>query len=115
MIAKNNFTKLFFFIIFTIGSTKIMASDVIRCKDIMNASKEARIALHSLAQDRAREDIEEFTGRKITRPFPKISSSENLKIEQFMGLIEVFWCETPQTPLHAAWYRFYSINKKVFE
>ncbi|MCK7460478.1 hypothetical protein [Idiomarina aminovorans] len=95
-------------------STPALASGVITCGDVMAVGDEASYTLHAEAQKRAQTAIEEFVGKRVVKPHVDATGS-NANPETMASLIEVFWCETADTPLHSAYYRFYSSNKSVFE
>lgn len=80
----------------------------------MAVGAEAKSTLHKAAQRRAQKEIEEFMERRVINPYAEALGQEG-NPESMASLIEVFWCETPETPLHSAYYRFYSNNKSVFE
>jgi len=89
---------------------------VMTCGDAMSVGEEARLALHQSAQKRAQDSIEEFMGKKIINPYSGHFVKERDATPSTMAyLIEVFWCETDKTPLHTAYYRYYSTNKSAFE
>lgn len=94
--------------------TNILYGKAITCGDTLVLDSEVKAKLHHAAQQRAQQEIEEFIGRKITTPYVNVFG-EKATPEKMLGLIELFWCETTSTPLHSAYYRFYSRNKDVFE
>lgn len=95
-------------------SESYAASEVISCGDVTAVGGEARMALHKLAQERASKEIEEFIERRLVTPYVDAFGSAGDE-ESTASLIEVFWCETNNTPLHDAYYRLYSRNKHLFE
>lgn len=106
--------KSLFSIIVTLCSFSAFASDVISCGDAIMVGGEAKSTLHSKAQRRAQEEIEAFVEKKLTKPFVDALGRKS-DPETMAKLIEVFWCEVDKTPLHSAYYRFYSRNKYVFD
>jgi hypothetical protein len=90
------------------------AANVITCGDVSSVGDESKFLLHKAAQQRAEKKIEEFFERKITQPNAALLGQEGSE-KSMAAIIETFWCETPDTPLHSAYYRFYSNNKSVFE
>jgi len=102
------------FFIAWIPSTAFSASEVISCGDAMAVGVEAKLALHQQAQQRAQVEIEEFQGRKLVVRYINALGSEG-DIDSMASVIEVFWCETADTPLHDAYYRLYSRNMRLFE
>lgn len=98
----------------TVFSFVVNAADVITCGDAMSVGKEAKASLHKEAQKRAQKAVEDFTGKKLTKPYIKIFGQSGTP-ESTLSVIEVYWCETETTPLHSAYYRLYSSNKLFFE
>ncbi|HBC3554585.1 MULTISPECIES: hypothetical protein [Vibrio harveyi group] len=90
-------------------------SNVITCFDVMNddVSRAARSLLHKQAQKRAQDSIESFIEKPVLKPyvdaFGRPSQPENMA-----SVIEVYWCDARDKPLHSAYYDFYSRNKSVF-
>jgi hypothetical protein len=100
-------------LIFTAFNAK---AEVIMCGDVMSVGEEARLTLHKSAQKRAQIVIEDFMEKKITTPYAGwLVKPENATPSTMAYLIEAYWCETDETPLHSAYYRYYSSNKSAFE
>ncbi len=97
-----------------ITSSFAHSSEVITCGDAMSVGSEAKITLHSQAQKRAQTAIESFIEKPVKKPYVNAFGQES-DLNTMSVLIEVYWCETQKTPLHSAYYRFYSNNKSVFE
>ena len=97
-----------------IYSSLANSSDVITCGDAMAVGNEAKLVLHSQAQKRAQKAIESFVEKRVKKPYVNAFGQES-DLNSMSALIEVYWCETQKTPLHSAYYRFYSNNKSVFE
>ena len=83
------------------------------CHDAMSVSGEAKSILHSHAQKRAQSETEEILEKKIINPYMTAFGHEGTP-ETMASLIELYWCESKSTPLHSAYYRYYSSNKVVF-
>jgi hypothetical protein len=92
---------------------RCFAESVTTCGDVMNIGDGARMILHGDAQSRAKQKIELFVEKKVVVPYVD-ALGRKAKPINMARLIEVYWCETQQTPLHSAYYRFYSSNKSVF-
>jgi len=102
---------LLFLGLFSINAT---GSNAISCGDAMSVGNEAKMALHSQAQKRAQKAIEQFVEKKLTKPYINLLGQRS-NAKAMGALIEVYWCETPSTPLHSAYYRYYSNNKSAFK
>ena len=110
-----------FFLIFSLYASNSVAG-VITCGDAMSVNGDARMALHKSAQKRAQLAIEEFTGKKLTIPyvddhtacFGDTCTSKGTP-EGTASIVEVYWCETPSTPLHSAYYNLYSSSSLWFD
>ncbi|AZG36762.1 MULTISPECIES: hypothetical protein [Shewanella] len=90
------------------------SSEVITCGDATSVGREAKLVLHSHAQKRAQQAIELFVEKKVKTPYVNFYGQVS-DLKTMSSLIEVYWCETQETPLHSAYYRFYSNNKSVFQ
>ena len=106
--------KYLVFFIVSMSSVNVMSAGVISCGDAMSVGREARLTLHNEAQKRAQSAIEEFVEKDMVNPYVDLFGQKN-DLKTMADLIEVYWCETPKTPLHSAYYRFYSSNKSVFK
>ena len=91
-----------------------VSAEVITCGDAYKVGGEAKYVLHREAQKRAQVAIEEMFEKKIKKPFVNTFQLETTP-EKMAVFIETFWCESNKTPLHSAYYRFYSSNKHVFK
>lgn len=91
-------------------------SSVITCFDVTNddVSLGAKSALHAQAQQRAQKNIEKFMEKPILKPYVNVFG-QSAKAENMAALIEVYWCDSQDKPLHSAYYDFYSRNKNVFK
>ncbi|OUR75856.1 hypothetical protein A9Q75_17320 [Colwellia psychrerythraea] len=91
-------------------------SKVITCFDVTNdnISRAARSSLHKQAQQRAQRSIELFMEKPILTPYFD-GLGQPAKAENMATLIEVFWCDNQEKPLHSAYYDFYSRNKNAFK
>ena len=89
------------------------ASEVITCGDALSVKGEAKKVIHHAAQTRAQKAIEEFTGKKLKYPYIALIGGRSTA-ENMASVIEIYWCETTKTPLHSAYYRFYSSSKSYF-
>jgi hypothetical protein len=101
-------------ILLTLSPTTYGASEVITCGDAMGVGGVARMALHNQAQERAQKAIEEFIERRLATPYINglgMAGDE----ESMASVIEVFWCDSLDSPLHDAYYSLYSRNKHLFE
>jgi hypothetical protein len=115
--------KKMIFFIFVLYAPSSMATTVITCGDALSVGSEAKILLHQAAQKRAQQDIENFTGKKLTIPYVDDSTACFSKSKCVsMGtakatadIVETFWCETSSTPLHSAYYSLYSSSKLWFD
>ena len=91
----------------------------------MSVIGEAKAVLHKAAQQRAQIEIENFTDKKLTKPyiaaggFESVCGSKKCKMtgtaKTTADFIEIFWCETKSTPLHSAYFRFYTSSKDFFD
>lgn len=79
----------------------------------MSVGGEARTLLHKQAQQRAQHEIESFMEKALMKPYVDVFGLQS-SADVMADLIEIYWCETTNTPLHSAYYRFYSSNKSVF-
>ena len=102
-------------LLFMILAIDVLNGKVITCGDAMIAKGYNRLYLHDIAQQRAQREIEDFMGKKILTPYPSPIVGKNGTLKSMAALIETFWCEAPTTPLHSAYYNFYSRNKSAFE
>ena len=102
--------KIFYLFLLTLN---LLNANVITCGDVISLNGEAKAILHKAAQQRGQIEIEEFVGKKIIKPYYSITGKSNPK--EFAAFIEVYWCESLSTPLHSAYYRFYSRNKGSFD
>lgn len=92
------------------------ASDVITCGDASIVKGEANAILHKAAQKRAQKDFENLVGKKLENPTPDPTAplvkigEKNKKSDpfKFAEFIEFWWCETSKTPLHEAYFRYYT-------
>jgi len=93
------------------------AGDAIRCGDASIVKGEANAMLHQAAQKRAQKDFESLVGKKLQNPTPDPMDAITLKKDKtkiksdpikFAEWIEFWWCETPKTPLHEAYFRYYT-------
>ncbi|MGI2001294.1 hypothetical protein [Shewanella sp. AC91-MNA-CIBAN-0169] len=100
-------------LLFFITSINASATEVITCKDAMSVGGEAKSALHHLAQQRAQLDIENFVEKPLIKPYLDVWGSSSYPAVM-AELVEIYWCEAANTPLHEAYYRFYASNKHVF-
>jgi len=79
----------------------------------MSVGSEARTVLHKQGQQRAQNEIENLMEKPLMKPYVDVFGLKS-SADIMADLIEVYWCETAKTPLHSAYYRFYSSNKNVF-
>ena len=100
-------------LLFLITSINSSATEVITCNDAMAVGGEAKSALHYLAQQRAQHDIESFVEKPVIKPYLDVWGSSSTPAVM-AELVEIYWCETANTPLHEAYDRFYASNKRVF-
>ena len=101
------------------------AAGVITCGDAMAVGAEANASLHKAAQRRAQNEIEDFAEKKLTKPyiaaggFEPVCGGKKCKMtgtpETTAKFVETFWCETSLTPLHSAYFRFYTSSKDFFD
>jgi hypothetical protein len=97
-----------------LSSNALAASEVITCGDATSVGAEARMALHKAAQERAQREIEEFVGKSLEyRYINTLGMSGNA--ETMANVIEVLWCDSPNDPLHDAYYSLYSRHRHLFE
>lgn len=89
-------------------------AEAITCADVTAVKSEAKIILHAAAQKRAQKEAEDLLEKKIATPYLDVLG-QSATPEAMASLIEVYWCESPSTPLHSAYFRFYTSNKHVFE
>lgn len=104
--------QLAFLLVLTF-SASALANDVITCGDAESVGVEAKLALHKEAQQRAQKAIEEFVEKPVVTPYVGAFGAVG-DAKSMAAIIEIYWCESAKTPLHAAYYRFYSSNKSVF-
>jgi hypothetical protein len=105
--------KFSFLVLCLFFSANSFSAEVITCGDARAVGKEAKLILHKQAQERAQKDIEIFVEKTIKTPIVDVWGNKST-VEHMSALIDVYWCETNQTPLHSAYYRFYSSNKYLF-
>lgn len=96
----------------TLSATSL-ASEVITCGDAAFVGTEAKAALHHEAQQRAQKAVEDFVGKPVVTPYVGLLGAPG-DAKNMASLIDIYWCESAKTPLHDAYYRFYSSNKSVF-
>jgi hypothetical protein len=84
------------------------------CEDAFWAEEGMRSALHRTAQQRAESDVEDLMEREVVRPYIDVFGLQSTP-KDMATLIEVYWCESGETLLHSAYFRFYTSNKNVFE
>ena len=106
--------KKFILLLLVYPLSALSASDVTTCQDASSVGAEARLTLHDHAQSRAQREIERFVEKEIARPYVDVFGQET-DADGMATLIEVFWCNYPEMPLHSAYYSFYSRNKHVLE
>lgn len=103
---------IFLFIIFI---CELGANNVITCGDALKVDGEAKAVLHKIAQKRAQEAFENLVGKKLKNPTADPMDITILGIKEiksnpvkFATWIETFWCEATNTPLHEAYFRYYT-------
>lgn len=106
--------KLSLMICFITLYSSFAVSGVITCGDAQSVGTEAKLALHASAQRRAQKQAEELVEKKINTPLVDAFGRETSP-EVMASVIEVYWCESPSTPLHEAYFNFYTNNKNVFD
>jgi len=75
---------------------------------------EAKQLLHQAAQQRAQREAENFTEKKIIKPYFTAGSGPGSP-ESMAALVEIYWCESSSTPLHSAYYRLYTTSKSFYQ
>ena len=84
-------------------SNSTAIAQVITCGDVMaEISNTAKDLLHKSAQERAQADYEAFMEKKLETPY--IGWPDKGTPESMAATIELYWCETRNTPLHTAYY-----------
>jgi hypothetical protein len=89
-------------------------AEVITCSDATSVGSEASLSLHASAQKRAQVAVENLLEKKIMTPYVDLAGGK-ATLKSMSSLIETYWCESPSTPLHSAYFRFYTNNKNVFQ
>lgn len=97
----------------------LLASSVITCGDAFRFedNSDGKYSLHKSSQERAQKEAENFMGKKIKKPYGSswiLNDTKEQKLENMISLIEIFWCENINMPLHSAYYNFYMRNKDVW-
>ena len=87
----------------------------ISCGDAMAVGTEARTVLHKAAQKRAQKAVEEFIGKPLTLPYIQLLDPKAGNPTSTASIVEVYWCETENTPLNKAYYNLYTSSKKYFD
>ncbi len=108
--------RLFVFIFITavLLPNRLSAADVVTCGDASIVGKEAHILLHEAAQQRAQNAVEALVERQVARPYGTRVGKVGENITDLIPLIEIFWCGSSDTPLHSAYFNFYTNNKSLF-
>lgn len=89
-------------------------AQVITCSDASVVGAEAKMALHAAAQQRAQTAAEDLLEKKVVMPYISLGGQIGTP-EEMAAIIETYWCESNSTPLHSAYFRFYTSNKYVFK
>lgn len=89
-------------------------ADTITCGDAMSLEGDARLSLHHSAQKRAQQAIETFKEQTLTRPYTNGWGGKGTP-ELTAEIVEVYWCDSTDKPLNAAYYGLYSSDKSFFE
>jgi hypothetical protein len=87
---------------------------VITCYDASAVGSEAKMSLHAAAQKRAQKAAEDLVEKKIVTPYVNALGQKDTP-EMMAAVIEAYWCNSNSTPLHSAYFSFYTSNKHVFE